>query len=119
MANKKVLIVEDDQVIAYVHAYYVEQCGYDVTECVESCEAAIESIRSNKPDIVLMDIRIEGKASGIDTAKKIREEWSIPIIFISGNSDAQTMSEIVDDGITHFLVKPIHPDDLKAILEKL
>ena len=118
MANKKVLIVEDDQVIAYVHAYYVEQCGCQVTDCVESCEAAIESIRNNKPDVVLMDIRIEGADSGIDTAKKIREEWPMPIIFISGNSDAQTLSEISNDGNTDFLVKPIHPDDLKVLLAK-
>lgn len=119
MANKKVLIVEDDQVIAYVHAYYVEQCGFEVTDCVESCQAAIDSIRGNKPDVVLMDIRIEGAASGIDTAKKIREEWPMPIIFVSGNSDAQTLSEITEDGFTEFLVKPIHPDDLKVLLAKI
>lgn len=119
MANKKVLIVEDDQVIAYVHAYYAEQCGLEVTDCVESGEKALESIARNTPDAVLMDIRIEGEISGIDTAKKIREQLDIPIIFISGNSDARTQSEIIDDGKTYFLVKPIRPDDLHALLGKI
>jgi CheY-like chemotaxis protein len=114
-----VLIVEDDQVIAYVHAYYVEQCGHEVTACVESGELALESVRQNLPDVVLMDIRIDGPMSGIDVAKEIKINWDIPVIFISGNSDSWTQAELADSGMLAFLVKPIHPDHLKKYLEEV
>lgn len=120
MSKKKVLIVEDDQVIAYVHAYYVEQCGHKVTACVESGALALESIRSEMPDVVLMDIRIDGPKSGIEVAKEIHDTWTIPVIFISGNSDSWTQSELTSDtGMLAFMVKPIHPDHLKHYLEQV
>ena len=92
--NKKVLIVEDDQLLAYLIETYAINCGVDVIGNVDNGEDAILLAAKELPDYILMDVRIEGDIDGIETAILINEKNDIKIIYISGNSDDQTFSRL-------------------------
>lgn len=115
---KKILMVEDDPFIAYLHQTYLEKLGYELIDTTETFEATLEAFNNQKPDIILMDIRIEGKRDGIETALAIREKSEVPIIFISGNSDKTSTDRIVGISNHHFMVKPITKEKLNHILDQ-
>jgi len=114
--KKKVLIVEDDQLLAYLMEQYVVNCDCEVVGSVDNGEEAISFVKENTPDFILMDIRIEGSLDGIETAILINEIKEIKIIFISGNSDEQTSLRALKTNMIAFLVKPIQQIELSKLL---
>ncbi len=113
MSNKKrVLLVEDDEIIAFLHKHFLEKCGYETIETVDNGEEAIEDVRTMLPDAVLMDIRINGEMDGIETAQRIREFSDAPIIFLTGNSDDGTLERAKLTARSGYLIKPIRQEDL-------
>ena len=91
----KILIVEDGMIIAFHAQKLLEANGYSVTEKITLGEAVEESVTQNPPDLILMDIMLEGKMSGLDAALKLRKTSNIPVIFMSALSDNETL-EIID-----------------------
>ena len=81
MRTAKILIVEDEFIICEEIKTIVESMGYQVVATTDSGEKAIELANSQEPDIVLMDIRINGELDGIETAEEIRSNFGIPVIF--------------------------------------
>ena len=81
MGKAKILIVEDEAIIAMGIESSLQHLGYEVTSIVDTGEKAFEKTEIDKPDIILMDIRIKGEMDGIDTAKVIRNQFGIPVIF--------------------------------------
>ena len=114
--KKKVLIVEDDQLLAYLMEQYVINCDCEVIGSVDNGEDAVSFVKENTPDFILMDIRIEGSLDGIETAILINEIKEIKIIFISGNSDEQTFLRASKTNMIAFLVKPIKQIELSKLL---
>jgi CheY-like chemotaxis protein len=114
--NKKVLIVEDDQLLAYLMERYTINCGCDVIGNVDNGKDAILLAKTELPDYILMDIRIEGDIDGIETAILINESNDIKIIYISGNSDEKTFSRAQKTNMLAFLIKPIKQADLMKYL---
>lgn len=114
--KKKVLIVEDDQLISYILEDYVKRCECTVVGAVDNGLDAIEIANKEIPDYILMDVRIEGDIDGIETAISINEKNQIPIIYVSGNSDEKTMNRALETNMTAFLVKPVSRDELCKIL---
>lgn len=114
--KKKVLIVEDDQLLAYLMEQYVVNCNCEVVGSFDNGEDAISFAKENNPDFILMDIRIEGSLDGIETAILINEIKEIKIIFISGNSDEQTSLRVSKTNMIAFLVKPIKQIELSKLL---
>ena len=114
--NKKVLIVEDDQLLAYLMESYAVNCGLNVIGNVDNGRDAILIAAKELPDYILMDIRIEGDIDGIETAILINEKNEIKIIYISGNSDDQTFSRAQKTNMLAFLIKPIKQSDLMKYL---
>ena len=113
MSNKKrVLLVEDDEIIAFLHKHFLEKCGYETIETVDNGVEAIEDVRTMLPDAVLMDIRINGEMDGIETAQRIREFSDAPIIFLTGNSDDGTLERAKLTARSGYLIKPIRQEDL-------
>ncbi len=113
MSNKKrVLLVEDDEIIAFLHKHFLEKCGFETIETVDTGIEAIEDVRAMLPDTVLMDIRINGEMDGIETAQKIREFSDAPIIFLTGNSDDGTLERAKLTSKSGYLIKPIRQEDL-------
>ena len=114
--NNKVLIVEDEFIVANDLRLTLKQAGYDVIGIAISAEEADEYIKKSKPDLILLDIRLEGKQSGIDLAKKLKEE-NIAFIFLSANSDQKILEQAKQTDPYGFLVKPFREKDLLIALE--
>lgn len=110
--SKKVLIVEDEMIIALMLEQMVKNLGHEVVGKVMSGEEAIESALSLKPNLILMDIRLKGEIDGIQAMSEIRQIIDIPVIFISGNTDSLYTERIKESDYLGFLTKPISQNDL-------
>lgn len=115
--RKKVLIVEDNLILAHLMETYLEdsEC-VEVIGSVDNGADAIKMASELNPDIILMDIRIEGDIDGIETADKINESSETPIIFTSGNSDQKTTDRASKSNILSFLVKPVNKQELIGLI---
>ena len=87
MAAKKVLIVEDEFIIANNIKKIVEQFGYTVTSIAASAHRAIEKAKEDRPDIVIMDIKLTGEMDGIEASKQIRKFLDVPVVYLSAYTD--------------------------------
>lgn len=107
----QILVVEDDGLIAMHMQEMLESGGFLVPGIFASGEDVIAYLgRAPLPDLILMDIRLDGKIDGLETARRIRERFTFPIIFISGNVDEDHIPRV---GTTrHFLRKPFYRHDL-------
>jgi PAS domain S-box-containing protein len=117
MKKAKILIVEDEAIIARNLKYKLEEFGYIVSGIVDSGQKALNSIKKIKIDLVLMDIMIHGKINGIETAKKIRSDFDIPVIYLTAYTDSDTIKEAKITEPFAYLCKPIKSEDLYAALE--
>ena len=107
MQKKRILIVEDEAVIGlYIHNSLVS-LGYDVCGHVSTGEDAIVKANECRPDIILMDIVLQGKMDGIDAATIIREKFDIPVIYMTGNADISTVQRARDSAPYGYVLKPI------------
>jgi CheY-like chemotaxis protein len=111
-SSKGVLIVEDELIIALMIERMVQNLGHTVLAKVTTGEAAIEAAKEHRPDIILMDIRLQGDMDGIDAMSVIRRNSNIPVIFITGNSDENYRKRIEEADPLDFLTKPITQGDL-------
>jgi CheY-like chemotaxis protein len=111
----KVLLVEDEEVIAYVHQIFVERCGAEIVGVASDSESAFRQAVLKRPDIILMDIRLDGDADGIETAQAIQNVYPIPVVYISGNSDDRTLERAALTKMLAFLVKPITSEELQKV----
>lgn len=112
----RVLIVEDETIIAMDMQRKIRQMGCDVVARVVSGEQAVEQAAQLKPDIVLMDIKLRGKIDGITAAKLIREQDNIPVIFLSAYLAQDSVRK---EGAPHsvaMLPKPFDPYELKDVM---
>ncbi|KIC95452.1 sigma 54-interacting transcriptional regulator [Flavihumibacter solisilvae] len=114
--NKSVLIVEDEFIVANDLRLVLEKAGYKVTGIAASVEEAEAELRANKPGIVLIDIRLKGKATGIDLAKKLKS-GDIPFVYLSANSNQKILEEAKVTEPYGFLVKPFREKDLLLTLD--
>lgn len=114
--SKKVLIVEDEYIVAKDLQLILEQAGYTVNGIAASAMEAEENIRSHKPDLVLLDIRLEGKLTGIDLARKLKAE-NIAFVYLSANSNQKILEEAKTTEPYGFLVKPFRKKDLLIALD--
>lgn len=119
MTDKKILIVEDEIILAMDVQGSLEQEGYKVTGIADSAEKAMAKIDQVKPDLVIMDVKIMGKVDGIETGREIINNHSIPIIFITGNVNDLTLKKIEEMRPAGLLSKPIMMDDLISLVREV
>ncbi len=117
MKKKKVLVVEDEIIIADNLCDTLEELGYDVTEPAINYTEAFIIIEDEKPDIAILDVQLSGKKTGIDVARRIRSDYDFPFIFLTSNTDTSTINEAKDVRPSAFLVKPFSKEELYASLE--
>ncbi len=113
----KILIVEDEMIIAADISLALEEMGYEVSGITPRGEDAMKNIEATRPDIVLMDIALKGEWSGIKTAQAIRDQFSIPVVFLTANADDQHFEQAKTAHPYAFLSKPFQHRDLKRTLE--
>ncbi|MCZ2223198.1 MAG: response regulator [Chitinophagales bacterium] len=113
----KVCILDDEVLICETLSKYLNELGYEVPAYALFYDEALKMIKDEKPDIMLLDVNIGGKQSGIDVAKYIRTHHNIPLIFISSYSDRATLQEAALVKPNGYLVKPFNKNDLFAAIE--
>ena len=112
-----VMIVEDDLISSTLLKKQCGLIGYDVVAAVSSGEEAIETAQGSAPDIVLMDINLEGEMDGIDTADYIFRNYNIPVIFITVSTDDETLNRAKKSNPYGYIIKPVDQKDLKMGIE--
>ncbi len=118
-SQKKILIVEDEFIIAMLIEKQITRLGYDVVEKVTSGDKAIEAVKAHKCDLILMDIKIIGDMDGIETMHQIRTFSDVPVIYITGNSDPLTKQKAFETGPVGYIIKPIEMDTLRVALNQV
>ena len=114
----RVLIVEDERLIALHLEMLVTELGYEVCGIAVSDLEAIAAAAAHHPDVVLMDVRLADGGSGLDVARKIYAAHSLRCIFLSGNLDEKTRRSLEPFEPIGFVDKPILPAVLRSALEK-
>lgn len=112
----KVLIVEDETIIAASISVELDELGYEVTGMVTRAEQALLHCRQTPPDVILLDIKLKGEMDGIQLAHKLNEEIDIPIIFLTANTDEATFHRAKEALPFAFLSKPYKKLDLQRTL---
>lgn len=117
MAKVNILIVEDELLIAEDIRMQLEMLGYYVTGMAVSYNEAIDCIMKNLPDLVLVDINIEGNKDGIELGKFLKEEAEIPFIYLTSNADKGTVARAKETNPDAYLLKPFKSDNLFTSIE--
>ena len=114
----KVLIIEDDVLIANYIKYVLEKNEYYVTGIADTTETVKKSIKVLCPDIALLDIRLSGGESGIDISG-VLDKKDIPFVYLTANSDRSTMSSALKTNPVAYITKPFNEDNVIAAIELL
>lgn len=118
MSNKlKVLIVEDEPVIAENISIYLDNNDFEVSAIAYDSEEAFQQLKSNTPDAAILDINLESEQDGIDIAAYINKEIQIPFLFLTSYSDKNTLDKAKQVKPSGYIVKPFNEKTLLASLE--
>ena len=115
----RVLIVEDESIIAMDMQQKIRKMGYEVVGRVGTGEQAIERARTLKPDLVLMDINLRGDLDGFAAARTIRQKDNIPVIFLSAYLSQESVRQEGAPLSVAMLPKPFDPYELKNVMSHL
>jgi AmiR/NasT family two-component response regulator len=116
-AGKRVLVVEDEFLIASVITDMVTDLGMSVCGVADNVETAIELALQHKPDVVLMDVRLRGRLDGVDAALVIHRELGGPVVFMTGSEEPANIARINTAHPAAILIKPFSFEQLTDTLE--
>ena len=114
--KKKVLIVEDDLILNLLYESYLERLGFETEGELVYGKTAIDAAQELDPDLIIMDIFLEGDLDGIDAMLEIRKFSDVPVIYITGNSDPYHVNRAEETNYLEYLTKPIEFDHLKEAI---
>ncbi len=117
MNQIKIGVVEDEMVIADTICLTLRKLEYSISTTAPNYARAVKMVEEEKPDLLLVDINLGGGKDGIDFAEYIRSNYSMPIIFLTANSDAATIERAKKVKPNAYLVKPFNKNDLYAAIE--
>lgn len=118
MTPAKILVVEDEYIIASALQESLTAMGYEVIEVVATGEQAVEVAARLRPDVVLMDIQLKGSMDGIQAAQRIQNRLGIPVVYLTAHSDPDTLKRVVHSRSYGYLTKPITEEELKEAIDK-
>ena len=113
----KLLIVEDEIIVARQLSNSLKKLNYEVVAIATSGEEGIEKTALTQPDLVLMDIVMPGEIDGIDAAEEIRRRFSIPVVFLTAYADRETVGRAAMTDPFGYILKPFQPKDLYATIQ--
>jgi signal transduction histidine kinase/DNA-binding NarL/FixJ family response regulator len=117
MAKARVMVVEDDGIVAAHLEQALEQLGYEVAAVVATGEAAVEQALELHPAAILMDIRLRGAMTGVEAAEQIRARLDTPVIYLTAYSDDVLLRQARATEPYGYLTKPVREQELRATLE--
>jgi two-component system, cell cycle sensor histidine kinase and response regulator CckA len=116
-SQTKVLIVEDEAIVACDIERRLLKAGYAVPAIAASGEEALVSIEQTRPNLVLMDIHLDGPSDGIAVASEVRDRFQLPVVFLTAYADKATLERANASGAFSYLVKPIGQANLASTIE--
>lgn len=120
MKKKRILIVEDEPITAMDEHQIMHDLGYEVTGIVISGEQAVQQAGDDRPDVVLMDIKLTGEMDGREAAQKIHELYNIPVVYVTALGDKETSLSgdfKVPEGYG-YVVKPYTKEELQKEIDR-
>ena len=114
---EKILVVEDDTIIALTIQTRLKQFGYEVVGRASTGEDALKKVKELQPDLVLMDIHIKGPMDGIQTAERVYGFYNIPVIYLTAYSDEKTLERAQKTSPFGYIVKPFNDDTLRTTIK--
>jgi CheY-like chemotaxis protein len=118
--NPKILIVEDENIIALDIRSMLEDRGYMVSDIVSSGEESIKKASKTKPDLILMDIKLKGSLDGVSAGEEIFKQFRIPIVYLTAYSDQATIERIINgkNGKQSAVInKPFDEGELQTVID--
>ena len=115
--SARVLVVEDEAIVAHDAAATLRGLGYEVVGICDRGEQAVELILRERPDLVLMDIRIRGAIDGIEVADRVRRVASAAIVYLTSHSDPTTLARAKETHPHGYLLKPFDEQGLRTAVE--
>ena len=116
-SKPRVLIVEDEILIAEELKVRLSLLGFSVIAAVESGEEGIAIATRERPDLVLMDIRLKGKKDGVQAAEEIHGQVDVPVVYLTAYSDRLTVDRVKGTEYDGFILKPFRAGELKSTIE--
>jgi len=117
MNDASILIVEDESIIALEIAMELQKSGFSVLDMVDKGEDALRVVMEQQPDLVMMDIMINGEMDGIETVEKIRKVSDLPVIYLTAYADEKTLERAIATDPEGYLVKPFNSEELAATIK--
>jgi CheY-like chemotaxis protein len=117
MDDSKILIVEDEFIVATDLKQRLEDMGHEIVGIEGDGKSAIKKTVETKPDLILMDITLKGEIDGIETAQQIQEDYDIPLIYLSGSYDNTTLKRAKTTEPSAYIIKPFVDKGIKKALE--
>ena len=117
MSLTNILVVEDEVIVAKNIQDKLEKLGYSVKATVTSGEEAVKKTEEMQPDLILMDIKLEGDMDGIETTKQIRKNFDIPIVYLTAFADDETLNRVKLTEPYGYIIKPFNERELQSNIE--
>jgi len=117
MANARILVVEDEILVARELQSYLQRLEYEVVGIAVRASTVMQQVTETIPDLVLMDINLQGNQDGIELAGEIRDRFQIPVVYITAYSDDRTLERAKQTNPFGYVVKPFRSSDLRVAVE--
>jgi DNA-binding NarL/FixJ family response regulator len=117
MKKKRIMVVEDEGITAMRIKKSLEDIGYSVTSTEFTGEAAVKKAAENRPDLVLMDIVLDGRMDGIEAAGKIHSDLNIPVVYLTAHSDNEILKRLKTTEPFGYIIKPFDDRELRMVVE--
>ena len=117
MAKEKILVVEDEGLVALSLKKCLESLGYEVPATAAASDEVIKRTAEISPDLILMDIRLKGDVDGIELADWLRQTYKIPVVFLTAHSDEKTLERAKQTAPFGYIVKPFEEKSLHSTIE--
>ena len=117
MPNARILVVEDEAIVALDITERLEAMNYAVAAVVATGEQAIAECGALEVDVVLMDIRLDGEMDGIQAAAEIRRRFDLPIVYLTANTDDRTTERAIHTEPFGYILKPFEGRELRTVIE--
>jgi CheY-like chemotaxis protein len=114
-----IMIVEDEGVVSIDIRNMLRKAGYGIAAVAFQGEEAVQKAEQSEPDLILMDIGLKGEIDGIEAAKRIRDRFQIPVVFLTGFADEVTLAKAKEVNPAGFIIKPINEDELNKTLDDI
>ena len=114
MSSERIMVVEDESILAMLIKRKLQNWGYEVVDWVDTGEDAIKNAKKLQPDLILMDIVLKGNMDGIEAAQIIREDMDIPIIYLTAYSNDEVLDRARATEPYGYILKPFREGEVNA-----